>query len=139
MDTNCVQLLPDVCLYSYEVEFVQVLLHEKKKTLTATFNITFRYIDVALSIDNNNFHSHVDSIYPSELEIKQNRVFHVCFIYGYLLSKKINCRLITQLYNKLGEFNFSIVNLPYLCSNLPSFTCIWRVFSLIRYARPYSA
>jgi hypothetical protein len=38
--------------------------------LAVAFNPTFRYIDDVLSINNEQFHSFVDSIYPSELEIK---------------------------------------------------------------------
>jgi hypothetical protein len=46
------------------------------------FNSTFRYIDDVLSINNNQFHSHVDSIYPNELEIKdttESSTSMVCF------------------------------------------------------------
>jgi hypothetical protein len=57
-------------LCSYEAEFIQKLLHEKYKSLAVAFNSTFRYIDNVLSINNNHFHSYVDSIYPNELEIK---------------------------------------------------------------------
>ncbi len=46
------------------------LMREKKKTLAVAFNSTFRYIDDVLSINNDNFHSYVDTIYPGELEIK---------------------------------------------------------------------
>jgi hypothetical protein len=70
MSTNCAPLLVDLFLYSYEAEFIQKLLHEKKKSLAVAFNSTFRYIDDVLSINNNNFHSYVDSIYPNEQEIK---------------------------------------------------------------------
>jgi hypothetical protein len=70
MGTNCAHLLEDLFLYSYEAEFIQTLLHEKKKYLAVVFNSTFQYIDDVLSIKNNQFHSHVDSIYPNELEIK---------------------------------------------------------------------
>jgi hypothetical protein len=35
-----------------------------------TFNSTFRYIDDVLSINNDQFHSYADFIYPNELEIK---------------------------------------------------------------------
>jgi hypothetical protein len=70
MGTNCAPLLADLFLYSYEVEFIQKLLHEKKKTLAVAFSSTFRYIDDVLSINNNQFQSHVDSIYQNELEIK---------------------------------------------------------------------
>jgi hypothetical protein len=57
-------------LYSYEAESIQRLLHEKNKPLFVAFNLTFRYIDNVLSSNNHWFQSYVDSIYPSELEIK---------------------------------------------------------------------
>jgi hypothetical protein len=53
MATNCATLLADQFLYLYEAEFIQNLLHEKKKTLAVTFISTFRYIDDVLSINNN--------------------------------------------------------------------------------------
>jgi hypothetical protein len=49
MGTNCAPLLADLFLYSYEAEFIQKLLHEKKKSLAVAFNSTFRYIDDVLS------------------------------------------------------------------------------------------
>jgi hypothetical protein len=72
MATNCAHLLAELFLYSYEAEFIRKLLHEKNKPLAVTFNSTFRYIDDVLSINNDQFHSYVDSIYPSQLEIKDN-------------------------------------------------------------------
>jgi hypothetical protein len=41
MGTNCAPLLADLFLYSYEAEFIQNLLPEKKKSLAAAFNSTF--------------------------------------------------------------------------------------------------
>jgi hypothetical protein len=72
MGTNSAPLLADLFLYSYEAKFIQKLLHEKNKPLVLAFNSTFRYIDDVLSINNDLFHSFVDSIYPSELEIKDS-------------------------------------------------------------------
>jgi hypothetical protein len=70
MGTNCAPLLADLFLYSYEAEFILKLLHEKNKPLAVALNSPFRYIDDVLSINNDQFHSYVDSVYPSELEIK---------------------------------------------------------------------
>jgi hypothetical protein len=39
--TKCAPLLADLFLYSYEVEFIQKPLHEKKKSLAVAFNSTF--------------------------------------------------------------------------------------------------
>jgi hypothetical protein len=60
---TCAPLLVDLFFYSYETEFIQKLLHEKKKSIAVAFNWTFRYINDVLSINNNQFHSYVDSIY----------------------------------------------------------------------------
>jgi hypothetical protein len=63
-------LLADLLLYSYEAEFLQNFLYEKKQSLVVAFNSTFCYIDDVLPINDNHFHSYIDSIYPNELEIK---------------------------------------------------------------------
>jgi hypothetical protein len=41
MGMNCAPLLVDLFLYSHEAEFIQKLLHEKKKSLAVAFNSTF--------------------------------------------------------------------------------------------------
>jgi hypothetical protein len=64
MGTNCAPLLLDLFLYSYEAESIQNLPHEKNKPLAVAFNSTIRYIEDVLSINNDQFHSYVDSIYP---------------------------------------------------------------------------
>jgi hypothetical protein len=56
MGTNCAPLLADLFLYSYEAEFIQKLLHEKKKSLAMAFNSTSRFIDDVLFINNSQFH-----------------------------------------------------------------------------------
>jgi hypothetical protein len=61
---NYAPLFADLFLYSYEAEIIQKLLHEKNKYLAVAFNSTFRYIDDVLSINNDQFHTYGDSIYP---------------------------------------------------------------------------
>ena len=52
MDTNCVLLLADLFLYSYEAEFIQSLLPTGSKRLASQFNFTYmyRYIDDVLTL-----------------------------------------------------------------------------------------
>ena len=120
MGTNCAPLLADLFLYSYEAEFIQELLHEKNKPLAVAFNSTFRYIDDILSINNDRFYSYVDSIYPSELEIKDTTESSTSASYlDVLLNINAGEKLTTQLYDKRDDFNFVIVNFPYTCSNIP--------------------
>ena len=52
MGTNCAPLLADIFLYSYETDFIQILLSTGKKHLAYRFNLTYRYIDDVLSINN---------------------------------------------------------------------------------------
>jgi hypothetical protein len=139
MGTNFLPLLADLFLYSYKAEFIQKLLHEKKKPLAVAFNSTFRYIDDILSINNNQFYSYFDLIYPNQLEIKDTTDCSTSASYlDILLKLDTNGKIMTQLYDKRDDFKFSIVNFPYLCSN----TCIpasptYGVFisQFIRYAR----
>jgi hypothetical protein len=86
MGMNFAPLLVDLFLYPYEAEFIQKLVHEKKKSLAEAFNSTFRYIDVVLSINNNQFHIYVDSICPKELEIKDTTVLHICFVFRFIIE-----------------------------------------------------
>jgi hypothetical protein len=47
MGTNCAPLLADLFLHSYESEFLQKLVKDKKIHEARAFNFTYRYIDEA--------------------------------------------------------------------------------------------
>jgi hypothetical protein len=55
MGTNCAPVLTDLFLYSYESEFLQKLVKDKKIHQARAFNFTYRYIDDVLSISNSTF------------------------------------------------------------------------------------
>ena len=69
--TNCAPLLAELCLYSYESEFLQKLVKDKKIHEARAFNFTYRYIDDVLSIDNSRFAEFLPLISPPELEVKE--------------------------------------------------------------------
>ena len=71
MGTICVPFLADLFLYSYESEFLQKLVKDKKIHEARAFNFTYRYIDDALSINNSRFAEFLPLIYPPELEVKE--------------------------------------------------------------------
>jgi hypothetical protein len=71
MGTNCAPLLADLFLYSYESEFLQKLLKDKKIHEARAFNFTYRYIDDVLYINNSRFAEFLPLIYPPELEVKE--------------------------------------------------------------------
>ena len=64
-------LLADLFLYSYESEFLQKLVKDKKIHEARAFNFTYRYIDDVLSINNSRFAEFLPLIYPPELEVKE--------------------------------------------------------------------
>jgi hypothetical protein len=58
-------------LYSYESEFLQKLVKDKKIHEVRAFNFTHRYIDDVLSINYSRFAEFLPLIYPPELEVKE--------------------------------------------------------------------
>ena len=64
MGTNCAQLLTDLFLYSYEVEFLRTMTKSNKKW-TKAFNLTSRYIDDLIS------KLFLKGIYPEELVVSE--------------------------------------------------------------------
>ena len=120
MGTNCAPLFTDLFLYSYEEDFIQGLLKENKKKLARSFNFTFRYIDDVLSLNNSRFGDLVDCIYPIELEIKDTTDIDRYASYLDLhLEIDSEGRFRATLYDKKDDFNFLVVNFPFICSSIP--------------------
>ena len=136
MGTNCA-LLADLFLYSYEADFVQGLLKKNEKKLARSFNFTFRYIDEVLSLNSSRFGDLIDRIYPIELEIKDTTDTERSASYRDLhLENDSEGRLRTKLYYKCDDFNFPIVNFPFICSNIPAAPAYGVYLSpFIRYSR----
>jgi hypothetical protein len=126
MGTNCAPLLANLFLYSYEMEFIQKLLHEKKKNLLLWPSI--RHFDISttfylLTIINSIRMSirHIPMIWKSKTPQCSTSASYL----DVLLKLDTNGKITTQLYDKRVDFNFSIVNFPYLCSNM-CVVCIYR-------------
>ena len=141
MGTNCAPLLADIFLYSYEADFIQSLLSTGKKHLASRFNLTYRYIDDVLSINNPEFENYLGQMYPAELEINDTTESTTSASYlDLLLSIGRDGQLHTSIYDKQDDFIFHITNFPFLSSNIPS-SPAYGVFisQLIRYARACSS
>jgi hypothetical protein len=137
MGTNCAPLLAGLFLYSYEADFIKMLLKKNEKKLARSFNFTFRYIDDVLSLNNSKFGDFVDCTYSIELEIKDTTDTNRSASYIDLhLKIDSEGRLRTKLYDKKDDFNFPIVNFPFKCSNIPAApACGVYISQLIRYSR----
>jgi len=64
MGTNSAPLLSDLFLHTFEYDFMlKTMKAEMSKAVE--FSTTFRYIDVLLSVNNDNFGNSISEIYPS--------------------------------------------------------------------------
>jgi hypothetical protein len=75
-----------------------------------------------LSINNHNFHNYVHLIYPDELEIKGTIESNISALYmDILINIDSGGRMTTtsKYYGKRDDFNFAIVNFPFLYNNIP--------------------
>jgi hypothetical protein len=140
MGTNYALLLADLFFYSYESEFLQKLVKDKKIHEIRAFNFTYRYIDDVLSLNNSRFADFLPLIYPPELEVKEttDTVSSASFLDLYLEIDDSG-QFSTKIYDKLDDFNFKIINFPNMCRNIPASPAYGVYFSqLIRYARTSS-
>ena len=100
------------------------------------FNSTSRYLDDILNIDNPYFEGMVNQIYPPELQLNKANIsdteapfldLHLSVANGFVSSKN---------YDKCDDFDFDIVNFPFLDGDVPRRASYGVYISqLIRFAR----
>ena len=112
---------------------------EKRYDLIDAFNSTSRYLDDLLNIDNIHFEHMLHRIYPAELQLnKANASDTETAFLGLNLSIH-NDIVSTKIYDKRDDFNFDIVNFPFLDGDVPRRPSYGVYISqLIRFARASS-
>ena len=137
MRTNCVPLLADLFLYSYESELLDNTIRGGYRKLARSFNLCYQYIDDLIVFNNKKFGDYVKKIYPFQLIVeKANTSDEIANYLDLTFIIQSNNRLYTKLYDKCDDFDFHIVNFPFLLSNIPSRPSYGVYISqLIRYAR----
>ena len=135
--TNCAPLLADVFLYSYENEFPDTMIRSGRRRLARSFNLRYRYIDDSIVFNNKKFLDYFKKVYPYQLTVrKANKSDHVADFLDLTFIIDSGGKLSTRLYDKRDDFDFYIVNFPFLSSNIPSGPSYGLYISqLIRYAR----
>ena len=71
MCTNCAPLVADLFLFCYERDFMKKLSSDNQADVIKAFNLTSRYLDDLLNIDNPHFEGMVNQIYPPELQLNK--------------------------------------------------------------------
>ena len=121
MGTNCAPLVTDLFLFCYERDFMTSLSHVKQAEIIKAFKSTSTYLDL-LNIDNPYSEGKVNRIYPPELQLNKVNTsdteapfldLHLSISNGFVSSK---------IYDKRDDFDFDIVNFPFLNSDVPRST-----------------
>ena len=119
MGTNCASLAADLFLFCYERDFMLSLSEDNQSNVIEAFNSTFRYLDYLLNIDNNFFDSMVNRIYHSELQLNKANASDAEASFLDLYLSIPDGFVKTKIYDKRDDFNFDIVNFPFLDGDAP--------------------
>ena len=115
------------------------LSNDKQADVIDAFNTTSRYLDDILNTNNVYFHNMVSQIYPSKIQLnKANTSYKEAAFLGLHLSIS-NDIVSTKIYDKHDDFDFEIVNFPFLDGDVPRSTSYGVYISqLIRFDRASS-
>ena len=93
--------------------------HNQTEIIKA-FNSISRYLDGSLNIDNPYFEQMVGPIYPTELQLNKANSSDTEAPFFYLNLTITNGIVSSQIYDKQDDFNFEILNFPFLDRDVPS-------------------
>ena len=100
------------------------------------FNSTYRYLDGLLNIDNPYFEQMVGQIYPTEFQLNKANSSETEAPFLDLNLSITNGIISSKFYDKRDNFNFEIVNFPFLGGDVPRSSSYGVYISqLIRFAR----
>ena len=132
--TNCAPLLADLFLYCYESKLLDNMIRSGHRKLARSFNLFYRYTDDLIVFNK----QEVWRLRQLTVE-KANSSDDLANYLDLTFMIGSNNQLYTKLCDKRYDFDFHIVNVPFLSSNIPSSPSYGVYIShLIRYARNYS-
>ena len=115
------------------------LSDDKQADVIDALNTTYRYLDDIVNINNVYFDNIVGQIYPSEFQLNKANTSdtEAAFLDLHLsISKDI---VSTKIYDKRDDFDFGIVNFPFLNGDVPRSTSYGvDISQLILFARASS-
>ena len=139
MGTNCAPLVADLFLFCYERDFMMSPSDDKQTDVIDAFNTASRYLDDILNINNVYFDNMISQIYPSELQLNKANTSDTEATFLDLHLSISNDIVSTKIYDKPDNFDFGIVNFPFLDGGVSRFTSYGVYISqLIRFARASS-
>ena len=126
MGTYCAPLVADLFLFCYERDFMLSLSDNNQADIIEAFNSTSRNLDDLLNVDNSYFEQMVNKANSSDTEAPFLDL-NLSITNGIVSSK---------IYDNRDDFNFEIVNFPFLDGDVPRSPSYGVYISqLIRFAR----
>ena len=136
LGTNCAPLVADLFLFCYERDFMKSLSPENQTDIIEAFNSTSRYLAYLLNIDNIYSEQMVNRIYPAELQLNKASSSDTEAPFLDLNLSISNGTVSTKIYDKRDDFEFDVVNFPFLDGDVPRRTSYGVCISqLIGFAR----
>ena len=136
MGTNCAPLVAYLFLFCYERDFMLSLSDNNQTDIIEAFNSTSRYLDDLLNIDNPYFEQMVGQIFPTELQLNKANSSDTEAPFLDLNLSITNGIVSSKIHDKRDDFNFEIVNFPFLDGDVPRSPSYGVYISqLIRFAR----
>ena len=119
MGTNCAPLVADLFLFCYERDFMLSLSDNNQTDIIEAFSSTSRYLDDLLNIENPYFGQMVGQIYPTELQLNKANSSDTEAPFLDLNLSITNGIVSSKIYDKRDDFNFEVVNFPFLYGYVP--------------------
>ena len=106
----------------------------KQAEIIEAFTSTSRYLADLLNIDNPYFEGMVNRIYPPELQLNKANTSDTEALFLDLHLSISNRFVSSKIYDKRDDFDFDIVNFPFLDGDIPR-SASYEVSQLLRFAR----
>ena len=136
MGTDCAPLVADLVWLCYGRDFMLSLSDNNQTDIIKAFNSTSRYLDDLLNIDNSYFEQEVGQIYSTKLQLNKANYSDTEAPFLEMGLSITKCTVSSKIYNKQDDFNFEMVNFPFLDGDVPP-SLSYGVYTsqLIRFAR----
>ena len=123
MSTYCAPLIADLLLFCYERDFMMSFSGNTQADVIEALNSTSKYLDGLLNIDNPYFEGMVSQMYSAELQLhKANTSDTEAALFLNLHLSILDGLVSSKIYDKRGDFDFTIVNFPFLDGDVPRTT-----------------
>ena len=118
MDTNCAPLIDFFCC-CYERDFMMPLSDDSHVDIIEALNSLSRSLDDLLNIGNPYFEGMITQIYTTALQLNKANSTDTEAVFLDLHLIISSSFVSSKIYDKHDDFNFDIVNFPFLDDDVP--------------------